>query len=105
VLRTSTDSTVSPGLTLLLNDCECSTSSYSKTLNIQCISSTSAQSIGDALRQLDAMQILNPKMPFLLLHSPVVSNVDLSRLVRDHKKLREEDKNVIMTVGVGVGGR
>lgn len=51
------------------------------------------------------MQILNPKTPFLLLHSPVVSNVDLSRLVRDHKKLREEDKNVIMTVGVGVGGR
>lgn len=87
------------------DDWEHSTSSYSKTLNIQCISSTSAQSIGDALRQLDAMQILNPKMPFLLLHSPVVSNVDLSRLVRDHKKLREEDKNVIMTVGVGVGGR
>lgn len=82
-----------------------SSSPYATTLHITCVSSSSAQSVGDALRQLDAMQILNPKSPFLLVHSPIVSNVDLSRLVRDHKRLREADKNVIMTLAVGVGGR
>lgn len=82
-----------------------SSSRYATSLSIQCITSQSAISPGDALRQLDAMQILNPKIPFLLLHSPIVSNYDLSILIRHHKKLRAADKSVIMTIGVGVGGR
>lgn len=74
-------------------------------MQINCLSSTSARSIGDALRQIDQMQILNPKRPFLLIHSPIVGNVDLSELVRRHERLKEADKNVIMSLGIRVGGR
>lgn len=80
-------------------------SPYSKTLNVQCVSDSLSRSAGDALRKLDSMQIINPKVPFLLLHSPIVGNVDLSAMVKRHQALRREDPNVIMSVGVGIGGR
>lgn len=51
------------------------------------------------------MQIINPKVSFLLLHSPIVGNVDLSAIVKQHQALRSVDPNVIMSVGVGIGGR
>lgn len=39
------------------------------------------------------------------MHNPIVSNYDISQMVDAHKKRREVDKNVIMTMGVGRGGR
>ncbi|KAJ9108321.1 hypothetical protein QFC20_003482 [Naganishia adeliensis] len=80
-------------------------SPYNKTLNVQCVSDSLSRSAGDALRKLDSMQIINPKVPFLLLHSPIVGNVDLSAIVKQHQALRSVDPNVIMSVGVGIGGR
>jgi translation initiation factor eIF-2B subunit epsilon len=80
-------------------------SPYSKTLNVQCVSDSLSRSAGDALRKLDSMQIINPKVPFLLLHSPIVGNVDLSAMIKQHQALRSVDPNVIMSVGVGIGGR
>ncbi|KAJ9099811.1 hypothetical protein QFC21_003810 [Naganishia friedmannii] len=80
-------------------------SPYSKSLNVQCVSDSLSRSAGDALRKLDSMQIINPKIPFLLLHSPIVGNVDLSQLIKQHQALRSVDPNVIMSVGVGIGGR
>lgn len=50
-------------------------------------------------------QVLNPENPFILVHSPLISNFDLSKIVDAHKKRREFDKNLIMTMGVGRGGR
>ena len=41
----------------------------------------------------------------MLVHSPLVSNYDISKMIEAHKKRREEDKNFIMTLGVGRGGR
>ena len=96
------------------------TSPYRFTLDIQCLSSTNARTAGDALRELDAMhvsvmiheaemipdpKVLNPDNPFILVHSPIVSNYDLSKMVEAHKARRAVDKNVIMTMGVARGGR
>jgi translation initiation factor eIF-2B subunit epsilon len=81
------------------------TSPYRFTLDIHCLSSTTARTAGDALRELDAMHVLNPENPFILVHSPTVSNYDISRMVEAHKARREVDKNVIMTMGVARGGR
>ena len=49
--------------------------------------------------------MLNPDNPFILVHNALVSNYDISEMVEAHKKRREVDKNVIMTMGVGRGGR
>ncbi|WVO15131.1 hypothetical protein L204_102775 [Cryptococcus depauperatus] len=81
------------------------TSPYRATLDIHCLASKSANSAGDALRELDDMHLLNPENPFILVHSPLVSNYDLSQMVQAHKKRRETDKNFIMTMGIGHGGR
>jgi translation initiation factor eIF-2B subunit epsilon len=69
------------------------------------LTSQTAQSAGDALRELDAMQVLNHDNPFLLLHGPIVSNFNLEKMVNAHKKRKEADSNYIMTVGIGKGGR
>jgi hypothetical protein len=96
---------LSPFSSTKIDKCACRSSPYSKTLNVQCVSDSLSRSAGDALRKLDSMQIINPKVPFLLLHSPIVGNVDLSAMVKRHQALRREDPNVIMSVGVGIGGR
>ncbi|KAL7425002.1 translation initiation factor eIF-2B epsilon subunit, GEF [Cryptotrichosporon argae] len=80
-------------------------SPYSITLDIVCLSSRTAFSAGDALRELDDMHLLNPENPFILVHSPLVGNYNISQMVEKHKKRRETDKNYIMTMGVGRGGR
>ncbi|OCF34920.1 translation initiation factor eIF-2B subunit epsilon [Kwoniella heveanensis BCC8398] len=73
-------------------------SPYRHTLDIQCLSSQTAMSAGDALRELDDMHVLNPENPFVLVHSPIVSNYDLSKMIEVHKQRREVDKNFIMTM-------
>ncbi|KAI9633264.1 nucleotide-diphospho-sugar transferase, partial [Dioszegia hungarica] len=79
-------------------------SPYRRTLDIQCLSSQTARTPGDALRELDSMGVLNGDNPFILVHSPLVSNYDLSKMVDAHKRRREADPNYIMTLGVGQGG-
>lgn len=81
------------------------TSPYRHTLDIQCLVSKNAMSAGDALRELDDMHVLNPDTPFILVQSPLISNYDFSKMVDAHKARREADKNYIMTLGVGRGGR
>ncbi|WVQ72225.1 hypothetical protein IAR50_001774 [Cryptococcus sp. DSM 104548] len=62
------------------------TSPYRSTLDIHCLASQTARSAGDALRELDDMHVLNADNPFILVHSPLVSNYDLSKIVDAHKK-------------------
>lgn len=50
-------------------------------------------------------QLLNQDQAFLLVHSPLVSNYDMTPALEAHKKRREADKNFIMTMGVSRGGR
>ncbi|GMK58734.1 hypothetical protein CspeluHIS016_0601760 [Cutaneotrichosporon spelunceum] len=80
-------------------------SPFNRLLDIQCLASQTARSGGDALRELDDMGLLNPENPFVLVHTPIVSNYDISQMVNAHRKRRETDKNIIMTMGVGRGGR
>lgn len=82
-----------------------SNSPFNRLLDIQCLASQTARTGGDALRELDDMGVLNPENPFILVHTPIVSNYDISQMVDAHKKRRETDKNLIMTMGVGRGGR
>ena len=51
------------------------------------------------------MQVINPKSPFILLQSPIVSSFDLSKVVRAHKERKEVDKDLIMTMAIATGGR
>lgn len=79
---------------------------HARGLSIQVVAAaSSARSAGDCLRQLDQMQLLDPKRPFLLVNGCVVANADLGALVRRHEQIREQDKDVIMTLGIGAGGR
>ncbi|BEI83791.1 hypothetical protein CcaverHIS002_0403950 [Cutaneotrichosporon cavernicola] len=80
-------------------------SPFNRLLDIQCLASQTARSGGDALRELDDMGLLNPENPFVLVHTPIVSNYDISQMVDAHRKRRETDKNLIMTMGIGRGGR
>lgn len=82
-----------------------SNSPFNRLLDIQCLASQTARTGGDALRELDDMGVLNADNPFVLVHTPIVSNYDISQMVDAHRKRRETDKNLIMTMGVGRGGR
>lgn len=69
----------------------------SSTLSIRCISSNSCSSAGDALRELDEMNIVRSD-PFILISGDVVSNLNLKKAIAFHKQKRKEDINNIMTV-------
>ncbi|KAK0531529.1 translation initiation factor eIF-2B epsilon subunit, GEF [Tilletia horrida] len=56
-----------------------------------------AGSAGDALRELDARQIVRAS-DFILVHADYVGNLDLAQLVRAHKERRRRDRDAIMTV-------
>ncbi|KAE8230857.1 hypothetical protein CF326_g4136 [Tilletia indica] len=69
-----------------------------------------AGSAGDALRELDARQIVRAS-DFILVHADYVGNLDLAELVRVHKERRRRDRDAIMSVAtmlapsVGSAGR
>jgi translation initiation factor eIF-2B subunit epsilon len=88
-------------------------------MSIRCISSPACQSAGDALRELDAMNIIRSD-PFVLISGKsvssqstgynfmnlvrlvvsgdVVSNLDLKKAIAFHKAKRAVDPNAIMTL-------
>eukprot|EP00981_Chlorochromonas_danica_P012587 scaffold5178_cov229-Ochromonas_danica.AAC.3 len=70
---------------------------WNHTVTIRCISSPNCQSAGDALRELDAMNIIRSD-PFILISGDVVSNLDLKRAISYHQARRKEDANAILTV-------
>lgn len=72
-------------------------SRWPKLLSIRCISSAVCSSAGDALRELDSLNIVRSD-PFILISGDVVSNVNLKKAIQFHKQKRKEDINNIMTV-------
>lgn len=54
------------------------------------------RSTGDALRDLDAKQLI--QSDFILMSADVVSNLNLSKVLEDHRQRKITDKNSIMTV-------
>ena len=53
-------------------------------------------SVGDALRDLDAKNLL--RSDFVLVTGDVVSNLDLGKVLQAHKQRKQTDKNSIMTM-------
>jgi translation initiation factor eIF-2B subunit epsilon len=72
-------------------------SKWPQILSIKCITSSACLTPGDALRELDAMNIVRSD-PFVLISGDVVSNVNLKEAIAFHKRKRKEDINSVMTV-------
>lgn len=60
--------------------------------------STTSVSAGDAIRELDAKQLI--RTDFVLISGDVVSTVDIHRVVAEHKERRKSNKDAIMTMVV-----
>ena len=54
------------------------------------------KSFGDAIRQVDAQQIITGD--FVLVSGDMVCNVRIDEMVKIHKERRKVDKDVIMTI-------
>eukprot|EP01031_Cornospumella_fuschlensis_P041707 gene41707-50902_t len=67
------------------------------TLSIRCINSPNCSTAGDALREIDALNIVRSD-PFILISGDVVSNMDLKKAIAYHTAKRKEDPNCIMTL-------
>lgn len=55
-----------------------------------------ARSIGDAMRELDAHQVI--KSDFVLMHGDALGHLDLASVVAAHRARRRADPNAIMTI-------
>lgn len=70
--------------------------SASSPFEIQVIKSRESQSIGDAMRDLDRLGIINSD--FLLISGDIVSNIDFKSILQAHRERKAKDKNAIMTM-------
>lgn len=68
-------------------------------VSIRCVSSSSCASAGDALRELDGLNIIRSD-PFILISGDVVANINLKKAIAFHKQKRKEDSNNIMTLAL-----
>ncbi|KAG9028771.1 hypothetical protein FRB95_006098 [Tulasnella sp. JGI-2019a] len=67
-------------------------------LKVTPIFSRAARSVGDALREIDARQIIT--QDFVLVTGDIVSNIRIDEVVREHKERRRQSKDPIMTMVV-----
>jgi translation initiation factor eIF-2B subunit epsilon len=72
-------------------------SRWNDLLSINCITSNTCTSAGDALREIDALNVIRSD-PFVLISGDVVANINLQRAIAYHKQKRAEDSNNIMTL-------
>lgn len=63
---------------------------------------TTSRSVGDAMRDLDARDIITGD--FLLVHGDLVSNLSIAPALAVHRARRTADKNAIMTMLLRSGG-
>lgn len=66
------------------------------TLAVTPIVSTTSVSAGDAIRELDAKQLI--RTDFVLISGDVVSTIDIQKIVDEHKERRKTNKDAIMTM-------
>ncbi|CAK4608954.1 unnamed protein product [Aphanomyces euteiches] len=74
-----------------------STSTVAQTVKTQCVMSPTCLTAGDAIRELDRMQLVRSD-PFILISGDVVSNMNLRAAVEDHEARRKKDSSSIMTM-------
>ncbi|CAN8062404.1 unnamed protein product [Agarophyton chilense] len=66
-------------------------------LQVKTLSSSSWNGEGDALRDLDRRDDLRPTDDFVLITAGSVFNIDVSKLVDQHKRRRKDDHNWLIT--------
>jgi translation initiation factor eIF-2B subunit epsilon len=71
-------------------------SKWSSIVAIRCVCQPSCGSAGDALRELDSLNIVRSD-PFILISGDVISNMNLKKAIDYHKLKRKQDPNNIMT--------
>ncbi|CAO3589855.1 unnamed protein product [Absidia cylindrospora] len=65
-------------------------------LNVKIVQTPDAMSVGDALRELDARQLITND--FILTSGDLVSNIKLDKAIEAHRARKKTDKNAIMTM-------
>ncbi|KAF8937475.1 nucleotide-diphospho-sugar transferase [Dissophora ornata] len=68
----------------------------SSNMKINTIVSQECISVGDAMRELDAKQLIDTD--FILVTGDVVSNMKLDKVLEEHRARRQADKSAIMTM-------
>ncbi|KAF9575678.1 hypothetical protein EC968_002241 [Mortierella alpina] len=68
----------------------------SSNMKIHTIVSQECMSVGDAMRELDAKQLIDTD--FILVTGDVVSNMKLDKVLEEHRARRQADKSAIMTM-------
>ncbi|KAF9363160.1 hypothetical protein BGX34_004747 [Mortierella sp. NVP85] len=68
----------------------------SSSMKIHTIVSQECMSVGDAMRELDAKQLIDTD--FILVQGDVVSNMKLDKVLEEHRARRQADKSAIMTM-------
>ncbi|KAG0229127.1 nucleotide-diphospho-sugar transferase [Mortierella sp. GBAus27b] len=68
----------------------------SSNMKIHTIVSQECMSVGDAMRELDAQQLIDTD--FILVTGDVVSNMKLDKVLEEHRARRQADKSAIMTM-------
>ncbi|KAF9174836.1 hypothetical protein BGX21_009133 [Mortierella sp. AD011] len=68
----------------------------SSNMKIHTIVSQECMSVGDAMRELDAKQLIDTD--FILVTGDVVSNMKLDKVLDEHRARRQADKSAIMTM-------
>lgn len=65
-------------------------------MKVETLISRETMSVGDALRELDARQVITSD--FILISGDVVSNLPIRDTFDAHRRRRETEKNAIMTM-------
>lgn len=63
---------------------------------IQTIASKESRSVGDAMRDIDSRGLITGD--FILISGDVVTNVDISKVLEEHKKYKQNDRDYICTM-------
>ena len=65
-------------------------------LSVKIVATPECMSVGDALRELDARQLITTD--FILTTGELVSNIKLDKVLEEHRARKKTDKNSIMTM-------
>ncbi|CAO3615447.1 unnamed protein product [Mucor fragilis] len=65
-------------------------------LSVKIVATPECMSVGDALRELDARQLITTD--FILTTGELISNIKLDKVLEEHRARKKTDKNSIMTM-------
>ncbi|XP_071088301.1 translation initiation factor eIF2B subunit epsilon-like isoform X1 [Haliotis cracherodii] len=68
----------------------------SSPMQVSPILSDGCMSVGDALREIDSKSLV--RSDFILVSGDIISNINLKKILEEHKKRREKDKSSVMTL-------